>query len=178
MSWWWPFGTENRQQAGDYTEQVMAEAEARAIGNKTDAGALAVAEACVGLWERCLASATVEPPGNRLAALTPALLALVGRSLAVTGNLVCRISVQGTRVTLTPASTWDAFGDADPETWTYRLDLAGPSSTKSVVLSGAAALHFRTGTDSFQPWRGVSPLRRATSTAGLRRPWNARLTMN
>jgi len=145
---------------------VLSEFVDRATG-KVDATALVAAETAIGLWERCLASATVEPMNNRLAGITPAFMALVGRILAAIGNLVCKIAVQGTRVMLTPASTWDAFGLADPETWTYRLDLVWPSSTESVGLPGAAVLHFRTGADSFQPWRGVARLRRSSGTAAL-----------
>ena len=65
------------------------------LAERLDAGTLAVAEACAGLWERSLASATVEPMNGRLAALDPPFLALVARSLALHGNFVGLIELDG-----------------------------------------------------------------------------------
>ena len=153
--------------AGSATDAKISELLAQASGKAVDATALAVVESCAGLWERCLASATVEPFSNRTAGLTPALLALVGRALAVKGNLVCRITVEGVAVRLWPAADFDIQGETDPATWTYRLNLPGPSATHTVVAPADGVLHFRCGALPSAPWRGVAPLARATSTATL-----------
>ena len=149
------------------TDEVIDALLARAAGSSKDPEALAVAEAAVSLWERSLASATVEPRGGRLAGLTPGMMALVGRTLAVRGNLVCRITVEGAAVRLWPAADFDVTGDADPDSWVYRLNLPGPSATHTVLVPAAGVVHFRTGAGASTPWRGVAPLARAQSTAAL-----------
>ena len=149
------------------TDAKISELLAQASGKAVDATTLAVVEACAGLWEWSLAGATVEPLSNRTAGLTPALLALVGRALAVKGNLVCRITVEGAAVRLWPAADFDIQGETDPATWAYRLNLPGPSATHTVVVPADGVVHFRCGALPSAPWRGVAPLRRATSTATL-----------
>ena len=149
------------------TDEVIDALLARAAGSSKDPEALAVAEAAVSLWERSLASATVEPRGGRLAGLTPGMMALIGRTLAVRGNLVARITVEGSAVRLWPAADFDVTGDADPDSWVYRLNLPGPSATHTVLVPAAGVVHFRTGAGASTPWRGVAPLARAQSTAAL-----------
>ena len=149
------------------TDVVVDGLLARATGTAVDAGSLGLAEACVGLWSRALSSATVEPMNNRTEGLTPALLALAGRSLATRGNLVLAIQIAGTTVRLAPAADFDVSGGADPEGWTYRLNLAGPSATETVLLPSAGVIHLRIGASVDAPWRGISPLNRASGTAAL-----------
>ena len=149
------------------TDAKISELLAQASGKAVDATTLAVVEACAGLWSRSLAGATVEPRGGRLAGLTPSMMALIGRSLAVRGNLVARITVEGSAVRLWPATDFDVTGDADPDSWVYRLNLPGPSATHTVVVPADAVCHFRYGALPSAPWRGVAPLARATSTAAL-----------
>ena len=149
------------------TDAVIAAMVRQAQGKSVDAGSLALAEAAVGLWERSLSSATVEPQNNRLAGLNPSMMALAGRSLAVSGNLVLAIQLDGAQVKLTPAADFDVTGGADPSSWRYRLNLPGPSATETVVVEAAGVVHFRTGASADAPWRGVVPLRRAVGTAAL-----------
>ena len=99
----WPFNKTEQRAEGDYTEQAINAAEVEALGGTLDAGTLAVAEACMGLWERSLSSATVEPMNGRLAALDPPLLALVARSLALHGNFVALLELDGMTVRLLPS---------------------------------------------------------------------------
>ena len=162
----WPFNRIEKREAS-YTDAVVGVLLRQAHGVSVDAGSLAVVEACVGLWSRSLASATIEPVSNRLAGLTPKLLALVGRSLATTGNLVCRISVEGASVALTPVADFDITGSSDPASWRYRLNLPGPSSTEIVIVDAAGVVHFQAGASAEAPWRGVAPLRRSSGTAAL-----------
>ncbi len=56
---------------------------------------------------------------------------------------------------------------ADPETWFYRTDTFGPSSSTTDTNSGAAVLHFRIGADYRTPLRGQSPLRRSSASGEL-----------
>ena len=165
----WPFDKIEKRSAdtSSYTDQLVDAAVSEARGETLDASTLAVVEACMGLWERSLASATVEPTNNRLVGLSPSLLALVGRSLAVKGNLVCRIVVEGATVKLLPAADYDIDGQTDPATWVYRLNLPGPSSTETVMVPADGVVHFMTGAMASAPWRGTAPLRSAKATASL-----------
>ena len=164
----WPFTRiEERSADASYTDQLVDAAVSEARGETLDASTLAVVEACTSLWERALSSATIEPMNNRLGGLSPGLLALVGRSLAVKGNLVCRIVVEGAAVKLLPAADYDIDGQTDPATWVYRLNLPGPSSTETVMVPADGVVHFRIGAMASAPWRGTAPLRSAKATSNL-----------
>ena len=166
----WPFRrSESRAVAGgdlNASDALVQALVRQAEGTPADPDALAVAEACAGLWERSLGSATVAP---ETMALQPvgACLALAGRNLAMRGNAVFVIDTSGDGLRLLPASSWDVRGEADPGAWRYRVDLAGPSRTRTLDLPAAAVLHFRIGADAASPWRGRSPLARARATASL-----------
>ena len=140
---------------GGYTDRAVAAAEAEAAGGRIDAGALALAQTCIGLWERCLAGAAVEPKSNRLSGLTPAILALAGRNLATTGNLVLAIRVDMGRVVLLPASHFDTFGDSNPRTWFYHATLTGPSDSRVYGIPADGVVHFRIGADAESPLAGA-----------------------
>ena len=166
----WPFRrTEARAVAGgdlNATDALVAALVRQADGTTADPDALAVAEACTGLWERCIGSATVAPPSMALAPVG-AWLALVGRMLAMRGNAVFAIDTTFDGLRLLPVSSFDVRGEGDPAAWRYRADLAGPSRTRTLDLPAAAVLHFRIGCDAASPWRGRSPLHRARATAAL-----------
>lgn len=166
MAW---FRKKDEQRADSlYTTEQLAGASARASGGAGDAVNLAVAEACIGLWERALASALVEPRDNRrLAGLTPMFLSLTGRALASRGELVAALDVRGGRVAITPVASHDITGDADVSSWVYRCDFQGPSTARTARLDSESILHFRIGADASAPWRGRAPLARARNTAGL-----------
>ena len=161
----WPFDRVEHRAEGDYTEQAINVAEVDALGGTADAGTLAVAEACAGLWERSLASATVEPMNGRLAALDPPFLALVARSLALHGNFVGLIELDGMDVRVRPSATFDVHGDARSQ-W-YRLDVVGPDTTQTVRASSDSVFHVAINAEPRQWWLGSSPLKRSKSTASL-----------
>ena len=115
----WPFKSEVRNI--DVTEQYIGHLENLAGGTHVDASALAIFEACVGLWERSLSSGAVGSDVPALAGIDAPLLALVGRSLATTGNFVGVIRVTGGAVNITPASSYDVSGGADQSSWVYRV---------------------------------------------------------
>ena len=161
----WPFNKTAQRAEGDYTEQAINAAEVEALGGILDAGTLAVAEACMSLWERSIASATVEPMNNRLAALKPPFLAPVARSLALHGNFVALLALDGMTVQLLPSATFDVHGDA-VNIW-YRLDVVGPDTTETVRAGADGVFHVAINAEPRQWWRGVAPLRRAKATATL-----------
>ena len=111
--------------------------------------------------EAATISATVLEPRR----LTPDVLAQVGRSLIVRGEIVLILTVREGQVLLPPAASWDVTGTADPLTWRYRCDLAGPSGSTTIVRPAEGVIHCRYSTDG-RGW-GVGPLERARLSGRL-----------
>ncbi len=143
----------------DATEVTVAALQAAAAGKTPRATELAALEIGAGLIGRAFAAATVTGvEAERL--LTRSALALVGRSLALRGEAVFALADP-----LAPVSGHDIAGSADPASWAYRIDLAGPSRTASRFLPADAVLHFRQNVDPSRPWKGRPAHSIAAATA-------------
>ena len=173
---WWPFGkrdqapVETRSEGGaGFTDAVTRALIAQATGGTVrDASATSALEAAAGAYARAFALADVTPATPTTAALTPALLSLGARDLIRRGEFVWQIDVdQAGAVTLTPAGSWDIEGGHDEATWTYRVDLFGPSGNVTRRVPGAAVVHGRYSYDPARPWFGVSPMGWASLTGRL-----------
>ena len=163
----WPFGTvENRESATDaIVSALISQAGGSSVPPSVEA--LGAVEAAAGLWSRAFASATVEPQTAATMPLTPSVLAAIGRGLAVRGEAVFALDVNGA-VELTQASAWKVSGGARPESWRYEVELPLPSGKVSKrTLSADAVLHVRYATRPSAPWAGISPLRMAEETRAL-----------
>ena len=163
MRWPWSKPVETRE---SYTDAVVASLYAGAT-NTTGIRTLASLEIAASLWARSLSVATVRPEGAALGGLTPDVLSDIGRRLCRDGEALYLLDVQGGRVSLLPISHYDVSGNFDPGSWVYRISLAGPTSHTTRLSSGDGLLHFRYSTDPERPWKGISPLGRATETAAL-----------
>lgn len=172
----WPFRSSRPPvQASALTDrpsdatEIAVEAMRREVrGELVPPEALAVAQACIGLWGRSMSSATITPSESLpLAGLNPVVLELCGRACAVRGEALFDISVSGDGVMLLPAASWDVRGGANPAAWRYRLTMAGPSGTYTVERPAASVFHVRTGCEPSMPWRGKAPLAASRATAGL-----------
>ena len=122
----WPFAKmENRESA---TDAIVSALISQAGGSSVppSVGALGAVEAAAGLWSRAFASATVEPQTPATLALTPSVLAAIGRGLAVRGEVVFELDVNGA-VELTQAASWKVSGGTRPESWRYAVELPLPS---------------------------------------------------
>ena len=163
----WPFGKyENRESA---TDAIVTALISQAGGSSTPPSveALGAVEAAAGLWSRAFGSATVEPQTPATMALTPAVLAAIGRGLAVRGEVVFEVAVNGA-VQLIQASSTKVSGGVRPETWTYQLELPLPSGKVSKrTLPAESVLHVRYATRPSAPWAGISPLGMADETRAL-----------
>ena len=83
----WPWSKpETRESGGDFTDAVVRLIEAQAAGSAADASSTAAVEAAAGALSRAFASAGVEGPPHVLEAVTPAVLAQVGRDLVRSGD--------------------------------------------------------------------------------------------
>ena len=140
-----------------YTDQAVAAAVQAATGT-TDRSLIATVEACCGLWERGFAAGVST-------VLEPWKLALIGRSLLLTGQSVWWSSA---RSGLLPVSDHDITGrSATPARWSYRLSLPTPSTTLTRKAPAAQVLHVRIGATARRPWAGCSPLANAAASRSL-----------
>ena len=107
------------------------------------------------MWERAFASARSET-------LTAAQLALIGRSLLLRGESVWHVGRGGRLAPATHPVT--VQGGLYQSGWTYKLTLAGPTSTRTVSATSGSVVHVRIGTDPGRPWAGCSPLANSALT--------------
>ena len=163
----WPFGKfENRESATDAIVSALVSA---AAGSSVPPSveALGAVEAAAGLWSRAFASATVEPQTLATQALTPSVLAAIGRGLASRGEAVFEIEANGA-VILSQAASWKVRGGNRPETWRYAVELPLPSGKVAKrTLPAESVLHLRYATRPNKPWAGISPLGMAEETRAL-----------
>ena len=152
---------------GDYTDQMLG-----AITDAVVTGGVAAVEAVAGRVSRLMEVAHVS--GGPLAeqALTPTVLAMIGRSLIEQGEslhfLKYRLRPGGTEVYLVPAQhSWTVLGGEDPEEWLVYATLTGAQTVFETTALRAAYLHVIRDADPGYPWRGVSPLQRASISAQL-----------
>ena len=163
----WPFGKfENRESATDaIVSALISQAGGSSVPPSVEA--LGAVEAASGLWSRAFGSATVEPQTPATIALTPSVLAAIGRGLAGRGEAVFEIEVNGA-VQLTQAASWKVAGGTRPETWRYAVELPLPSGKVAKrTLPAESVLHLRYATRPGAPWAGISPLGMADETRAL-----------
>ena len=164
MRWPWQRQAETRS-AAPYSDAIVSAIIARAGGGgSADAGATGAVEAAASLAARAFASAKITPP---VEAVTPLILSTIGREIIRHGECLFLIDVDGDGLRLLPSNSWDVTGGVSPQSWTYRLDLAAPDSTRSVIAPAAGVVHIRAYVEPSAPWRGISPLTGAASTARL-----------
>ena len=159
----WPWSKQPEKRESSFTDalvqQILSTATGASLAVPSTTGAL---ETCAGLVSRAFASAEVKGPMWAQAALSPACLSMIGRSLIRSGEIVLVIDASDGELMLWPAADFDVYGAHDPATWTYRVNMAGPSFyvTRDRVAS-AGVCHFQYARDPHRPWRGVGPLESA-----------------
>ena len=144
----------------------MAGILARAAGGvAASPKASAPLEAAAGLVGRAFAAAEVEGPASYSSVLTPAILMMVGRGLIRYGEVLFYIG--GKRLALYPVASYDLQGGYRPDGWTYKVNLAGPTSMVTKDVAASDVLHFRHAVDADRPWKGQGPLAVASGAARL-----------
>ena len=164
MTWRWPWqAPEARQQP--FGDAIASALEAQATGTTAgDPSALSALEACAGMWARAMGAARLEP---EIPAVTPAVLALIGRCLIRRGEAVFAIDVDGGAPALRPCGSWDVRGPWREADWKYRIDLFGPSGNITRFVPSGAVVHTRFAIDPARPWLGLGPLQWARTGASL-----------
>ena len=143
-----------------YSDALTSALLGDASGDTTiKATSTAALEACAGFVGRAFACSEVKAGERVQAALSPACLAHLGRSLLQYGEMVLFIRVDRGRITLLPAQSWDIQGDPDPSTWRYRVTLGGASSIQTYEdVPADGVVHVQYAFDAREPWRGYGPL--------------------
>ena len=169
----WPWSrtaaVEHRAASGSYTDAVTTALLAAASGSvSADPSTLGALEVCAGTWARAFASARVEPATPVTAAVTPGVLASIGRGLVRRGEVMHVLDVDQTGgVELVDVGHWDVRGVVSRSTWRVRASLHGPDSTVTRTVPYAAVAHCTYAVDPARPWRGVSPLAWGAQTGRL-----------
>ena len=93
---------------------------------------------------------------------------MIGRALIRQGEIVFAIDADSEGLALWPAADHDVNGGFDPRTWTYRLNLAGPSflATRDPVAA-AGVVHLMYSRDPARPWVGIGPIQSAALAGRL-----------
>ena len=167
MRWPWQ-RRERRDSGGDFSDAVVRLIEAQAAGTAADASSTAAVEAASGALSRAFASAEVVAAPWVQEAVSPGVLAQVGRDLIRSGDSmhVVRVDPMGA-VQLIPASSWHWEGTHDPTTWTVRATAYGPSTSTTWNLPASGVVFVRWGSTPGQPYVGTGPLSWAHTTARL-----------
>ena len=131
----WPFGVEKRESA---TDAIISALVSQASGSSSppSAGDLAAVEAAAGLWSRAFASATVEPTTATTSALTPGILAAMGRGLAVQWRRGFRHRCTGRVATYPGCRAGKSGAVLGPETWTYQAEFPTPGGVRKRNFAG------------------------------------------
>lgn len=151
-----------------FTDAVIAGILAASQGTQPgDSAALGALETAAGLWAKAFAAAKVSPDNGATQAITPSILALIGRELIRRGENVLALKFVDGELRLIPAGTWDVRGGWSENDWTYRVDLFGASEHTTELLPSAGVVHPRYAVDPARPWLGVAPLKWARLTGTL-----------
>ncbi len=152
--------------SGDYTDSILSSFFGAATGQVL-AAATAGVQAAAGIVGRALASATIDGDGG---AVDPHLLEGIGTDLVRAGRFLGRLTVGAdgrARILRAGAVASVVYGDADPETWRYSLQMSGPSFARTVWAEAAEVVNVRINSDSYRPWEGIAPLSRAAASGEL-----------
>lgn len=149
---------EKRAAGSGFTGEVMRLREAYIQGRTGLAELTGTVSACVAHWQNGFALAEV----NGTDMLTPSMLSMIGRSLALRGEFVALIDGD----TLVPASDWDTR-TRNSQPIAYRLSIPESGGGRSMTALAGEVIHVRINVDNAAPWLGVSPLRTASLSAGM-----------
>ena len=167
----WPFSTNlslSRNAPATRKPPIKVLIEGAGGSSPADYRETAAAQAAASLVGRSLAVATIEGGSPARTGLSGALLLDLGAALILEGEAVYRIDVStGGVVELRRASDWDITGGPEPESWRYRIKIAGPTRDAETILPSAGVFHPRINASPQEPHKGRSPIGLASQTARM-----------
>ena len=142
-----------------YTSAIVNAVDSAAGGQGGIATATAAVEIASSAWARALALAEVSPRSRRTAALTPSVLAMIGRALCRSGQITFVLDVdRGGRVRMLPASaSYVTVGSGDRRTWIHTATVDGPGTTETVYRRQDGVAFVQYAVDPVRPWLGRPP---------------------
>ena len=161
---------ETRSESSGYTDALLSLLTAQASGSasKADVNIGGALELAAGVIGRAFASAQVETDRQSVRdALSPSVLAHIGRALIRAGECVYAIQVADGELVLLPASSWDISGGVLPSSWDYRLSIGAPNGTAETSLPYGGVVHVRYAYSPERAWVGLSPLEIARQAGRL-----------
>ena len=161
--------------SGAYEDALIQAIVSAAAGGAEPSGRTATAEIAASMFAKAFASAAVSPENTATAALSPSVLAAIGRALVNPGEAVFVLDVVGGQARALQAATWDIQGGPDPRSWTYDVELPGPSVSVQRSVSAEQVIHVRYAAAPGQPWKGVGPLVLAGDTMAAAANMDGRL---
>ena len=167
MRWPWQARAEDREATGGYTGIISQLVELQAAGTTQQASATAAMEAAAGALSRAFMGAAVDAPPDIAEAVTPRVLAQIGRDLVRVGESLHVIRMSGGRLHLFPASTWYWEGAADPRGWTCTATTYGPSDSETWRVPFDSVVFATWGSPTARPYHGLGPGSWARDTARL-----------
>ena len=162
----WPFNKIEerieRRAAGAYSQAIIDMIQTAAgVTSKANPTATSAAETAAGIVGRAFATVEVHGADRYVAALSPPVMAHIGRSLVLQGESVWLIRVFKGAIQLTPAYSCTITGKPARSSWRYELTLGGPSETQTTTVGWESVLHFQSAHDPDKPWVGKGPLQGA-----------------
>ena len=157
----WPWETTEKRQSS-FTDTLIRAIQSRANGTTPNPRAVSALEMASGTVSRAFMEAEVDTLQDTL---TPSVMALIGRELIRSGEIIFLIEVVNGTPVLFPSSYTTIHGGYNPDSWMYEVNLAGPSNMITTKVSSERVVHVRYAVDPSRPWHGVGPLE-AASMAG------------
>ena len=142
-----------------YTDLIIAGLRSQVEGSSGSIQQSSALEIAARIWSGALAAATVTGTG----ALTPSVMAMIGRQIIRAGEALFIIDVVDGAPVLRPASSWDVLPG-----WSYKAELAQPGGKfVSRTVKRAGVLFAPWAVDPIEPWQGVAPMTAASLAAQL-----------
>ena len=169
MTWLDRFRKQPPETRASATDVLVSAIQTAAAGISTEnASAIAALEVAAGMWSRAFAAAIVKPQTLATRAITPAIMASIGRQLVMRGQSLHALMVERGQVRLDPIGFWDIRGDSPNEDdWIVRCEFYGPTGSYSKILSHSNIVNCRYSCLPSQPSRGLSPMDFAAATGKL-----------
>ena len=154
----WPWSRRRETREAGYSDALIRYLVGTAEGRQADVRGTGALETAAGLVGRAFAAARPVDAAHAAGVLTPGCLMLIAREMVRTGEALLCIEVGPAGLMLIPSHVWDVRGSPDPATWTYRVDLPGPTVWRTRTVPAADVVSCRWACDPGRPWCGVDPL--------------------
>ena len=155
--------TESRASTS-YTDLLTAQhlAAAQGAGSVRSSG---IYQSCLNLIESASSSAELE--GLHSTTLQ-AKLGAIAKGMVDRGSSAWEMLIGANgRLELLPVEITDVYGSVSPDSWLYKIERPGPSSTETTIRPQESVLNFRLRPSPRAPWKGSPALPAGNTTATL-----------